>query len=428
MRARHALLSGLILVILLCVAAHSSPAHSASVDLAWDASAGSDGYNIYYGIVPGIYDTPLRSDSDGDSDGDLTTFTLSGLTDGTTYYIAVTSTLGDPVTQESGYSTEIAFNSAREVIAVPTAPSGPGTGSVGVSYSYSTWGASSSQGSGHTIQYRFSWGDGSDSGWLPVGTTSANHSWTGPGLYDVQAEARCSLHTTVVSNWSVQYGVDISGSGETISTPTTPTGSTGGTAGEDLTFSSGGATSSAGHSVEYRFTWGEGTNSSWLPVGTMSTDGSWSVPGTYSVSVEARCKDHHHVLSDYSPALSVTIAAGVTSETVSTPNVPTGPSSGVIECDHRFTAGGSNSSQGHAVEYRFSWGDGTISAWGTTKAKGNWSLPGIYGIQVEARCATDNSALSIDWSNLFSFSCTLDGQCRSSFDIGPILFLLLGQS
>ncbi len=42
------------------------------------------------------------------------------------------------------------------------------------------------------MQYKFDWDDGSDSGWLAVGTTTASHSWAAAGTYDVRAMARCA--------------------------------------------------------------------------------------------------------------------------------------------------------------------------------------------------------------------------------------------
>ncbi len=47
----------------------------------------------------------------------------------------------------------------KETVSTPATPTGPSSGNVGTSYSYSTDGASSSL--GHSIQYRFDWGDGS---------------------------------------------------------------------------------------------------------------------------------------------------------------------------------------------------------------------------------------------------------------------------
>jgi hypothetical protein len=56
------------------------------------------------------------------------------------------------------------------------------------------------------------WGDGSDSSWLPAGTTRVAKSWTGAGTYPVRVKARCVNHTDVESEWSVVLDVVISDS------------------------------------------------------------------------------------------------------------------------------------------------------------------------------------------------------------------------
>ena len=60
-------------------------------------------------------------------------------------------------------------------------------------------------------------------------------------------------------------------------------------------------------------------------MGSSSQSKTWSVPGTYNVRVRARCTTDNSVISDWSFSLSVTITA----ETVSTPNTPSGPVSGL---------------------------------------------------------------------------------------------------
>jgi hypothetical protein len=55
---------------------------------------------------------------------------------------------------------------------------------------------------GHSIQYLFDWGDGTNSGWLAVGKTSASKSWALLGNYSVRAKARCSTHNLIISDWS----------------------------------------------------------------------------------------------------------------------------------------------------------------------------------------------------------------------------------
>jgi hypothetical protein len=71
-----------------------------NITLAWTANTESDlvGYNVYQGTSTGIYGTPV-------SLGKVTTYTISGLTQGKTYYFTVTAL--DDASNESGYSSQV---------------------------------------------------------------------------------------------------------------------------------------------------------------------------------------------------------------------------------------------------------------------------------------------------------------------------------
>jgi len=94
-----------------------------------------------------------------------------------------------------------------EAVSAPSRPTGNASGVKSKSYSFSTGGSASNL--GHPLQYLFEWGDGTNSGWLPTGATSANHSWAATGTFQVRALARCGTHTAVVSPWSPLLGVII---------------------------------------------------------------------------------------------------------------------------------------------------------------------------------------------------------------------------
>jgi len=88
-----------------------------------------------------------------------------------------------------------------ETISTPVI-SGQSVGTVSQSYTFTASGATVIP-SGDPVQYLFTWGDGSNSGWLPAGTTSASKSggWA-VGTYSVTVQARCATHTSVVSGTS----------------------------------------------------------------------------------------------------------------------------------------------------------------------------------------------------------------------------------
>ncbi len=132
-------------------------------------------------------------------------------TPSTTCYVQVLENDGTP--NDSSNAVFTITTSTTETVSAPTTPSGPATGVIATSYAYSTGGATSSL--GHSIQYQFDWDDGSTSGWLAAGVTTASHSWAAAGTYDVRAMARCVTHTSIESVWSATYAVIISDSSVT---------------------------------------------------------------------------------------------------------------------------------------------------------------------------------------------------------------------
>ena len=86
----------------------SGTAHSATVDLTWDANAEPDlaGYRVYYG-------TASRNYSETVDLGRATTCSISGLAATTTYYFAVTAY--DTEGLESGFSNEVSYTVPADV-------------------------------------------------------------------------------------------------------------------------------------------------------------------------------------------------------------------------------------------------------------------------------------------------------------------------
>jgi hypothetical protein len=81
----------------------STPTTSNTVTLAWDpvTATNHSGYRIYYGTAPRAY---LQPHGQGISVGNVTTYTLMGLSSKIRYYFAVTAF--DVLGNESGYSNE----------------------------------------------------------------------------------------------------------------------------------------------------------------------------------------------------------------------------------------------------------------------------------------------------------------------------------
>ena len=92
-----------------------------------------------------------------------------------------------------------------ETVSQPTI-SGPSTGTVNQSYTFTA--SATSNPSGDTLQYFFNWGDGSSSTWNS--STSAQHTWTSTGTYSVTVQARSATYTSVVSQSSTPLSITIS--------------------------------------------------------------------------------------------------------------------------------------------------------------------------------------------------------------------------
>src|SRR3989338_2316522 len=85
-------------------------ASDAKVDLSWNAVTGATGYRIYYGTAAGQYGTPV-------SVGNTTSSSVTGLTNGTKYYFAISAV---NTGSESGKSNEANATPAAPMAESPT--------------------------------------------------------------------------------------------------------------------------------------------------------------------------------------------------------------------------------------------------------------------------------------------------------------------
>ncbi|MGE5258115.1 MAG: fibronectin type III domain-containing protein [Hyphomicrobiales bacterium] len=290
---------GFVLCMIACFIV--SNAFAAQVTLAWDPNTESDlaGYRVHFGTTSNSYSVHIDVHN-------VTTYTVTGLTDGQTYYFAATAY--DTAGNESGYSNSVSYGipAANGAPSTPTTPSGLSSALVNTAVSFST---SATDPNGDSLQYRYDWGDGVLSSW---GSASQSHTWSAAGQYAVKAQAQDSSGTA--SSWSAAIVVTITQSTQgsqnaAPSTPTIPSGASAALVNAAISFSTS-ATDSNGDSLQYRYDWGGGVLSSW---GSASQSHSWSAAGQYAVKAQAR--DSQNAVSGWSGAKTVTISQGTTTLT-----------------------------------------------------------------------------------------------------------------
>ena len=102
--------------------------------------------------------------------------------------------------------------------------------------------------------------------------------------------------------------------------------------------------------------------------------------------------------SNYSTELSYTV--GDPNNNPNTPTTPNSPSSGYIDTSYTFNTSATDPDD-DPLEYRFDWGDGTMSGWGAASRSHTWTTAGTYCIKARAR---DNQQALSDWSDCHNIS------------------------
>ncbi len=85
--------------------------------------------------------------------------------------------------------------------------------------------------------------------------------------------------------------------------------------------------------------------------------------------------------SGYSSEVSHTVPIPNASPT--TPTVSSGPASGWTNVAYGFTAAATDPN-GDTLQYRFDWGDGSLSGWGAAGQSHSWSAAGQYAVKAQA--------------------------------------------
>lgn len=271
----------------------TSNAGAGQITLTWDPNTQPDfaGYNVYYGTASGTYSTRLNV-------GNVTSYTVTNLSDTATYFLAVTAY--DTASNESDYSNEVynlGLDTTAPVISGTTASSITSTSAV------ITW--TTSESSTSQIEYGT--------------TTTYNLSTT----IDNSLQTSHSVTLTGLSSWTTYHyrvkSQDASGNLATSSDQTFTTLAPPDTTSPIGTISiSNGATYSTATTVSltlYCSDAGSGCNqmqlsndgTTWNSWETYATSKSWTLPaGDGTKTVYARYRDNSgNVSSNYSDSITL---------------------------------------------------------------------------------------------------------------------------
>jgi hypothetical protein len=356
-----------------------------------------DGDDLTYDVYFGTAASPPSVSTDQTAES----YTPASLANGIEYYWKVVASDPDGKSTSSPVWSFTTVASASETVSTPSTPAGPTDVTTSFGPNYTTAGAVSSE--GHAVEYRFDFDDGVMTAWAASG--NAARLWSTAGTYDVKAQARCAADTDVESAWSAALTVTVTDTPpvETVGAPGTPTGLAAVETAVDASYTIAASVSNLGHAVEFQFDWDDGTTSPWDAATTVAHQ--WAAEGSYHVEAMARCAADTDVESAWSAVLIVTVTDAPPVETISTPDPPVGAATVDVNVWEEYTMTGAVSSEGHALEIQFDWGDGSISSWTTTSSTYRWTVIGDYDVTVYARCQVHRSIESA-WSTATTVTVT----------------------
>ncbi len=223
--------------------------------LAWSASPDSSvtGYNIYFGSASHIYTGKVSA-------GKATSYTVSNLTAGATYYFAVTAYNSSGM--ESGFS-----NEASATIPLPSGAPVAGFSSSAASGVAPLAVSFSNTSTGNISTYAWNFGDGATSS-LP----NPSHSYVTPGTYTVSLTVSGSGGTNTLTRTGY-IGVSSSASSTAVSFSSTRQA---GPAPLSVGFTDG----STGTISSYTWNFGDGSSST-----LKNPTHTYASPGVYSVTL-----------------------------------------------------------------------------------------------------------------------------------------------
>ena len=215
---------------------------------------------------------------------------LTTASPGITVFLVITVFLGINVLFGTGCEED---KGPAEVVSRPDTPQGEIDRNPGEEGTYWTAGSVSTQ--DHRIEYRYDL-DASAAhrytAWSAAETVMV--SWPDTARYVVRAQARCTDHNDIISEWSpgLTVGVGV----EIISTPVVLVAEPAAWPALPYSFCTPGATSNKMHPVEYQFEFSDGATTPWDSM-TTCVFHTWTLTGDQTVSARARCRIHTDAVS-----------------------------------------------------------------------------------------------------------------------------------
>ena len=250
-----------------------------------------------------------------------------------------------------------------ERITIPTILSSPSGAKVGESINFT--GGSSTSSLGSDIDYRFNFGDGFISDW---GDSIQSHIYMTIGIYTVKAQARSELDTAIVSNWSL--GKTITLSGHVI----------------NISVNGLGNVIKEPDKTEY--------NHDETVKLTAAAESGYSFDHWEGALTGNNNPDSVRMSGDQ----TIIVQFIELVEMVTVPNIFSGPTESEVGKSVLLRCGGSMSSLGNDIDYRFDFGDGFISDWGDSIQSHLYLTVGMYTVKAQGRDQSDTTVVS-NWSS-----------------------------
>jgi hypothetical protein len=188
-------------------------------------------------------------------------------------------------------------------------------------------------------------------------------------------------------------------------TPSQMSGPSSGNTGQQLSYTSS-ATDTDGDTIKYALDvnndgvvdyW----SSNYYPSGAIyAIYITFYTPGIYSLRLKAQ--DEHGSESGWSTPKLVNITVGISNNPPNTPNIPSGPTTGILGSSYSYLTSGTDPDSDQ-VKYCFDWGDGSFSNWTSLVGSGNtgsashsWSTSGVFQVKAKTQ---DEHGLESGWSS-----------------------------